>query len=71
MGDKQVIKKTGEVIEKLPNVTFKVVLDDGKEVLAHLSGKMRLFSIKILPGDKVFIEFSPHDLTKGRIVQRL
>ncbi len=71
MNEKQVVRKIGEVLESLPNVTFKVVLEDNSEVLAHLSGKMRLFKIKILSGDKVMIEFSPHDLTKGRIIQRL
>ncbi|PIP21640.1 MAG: translation initiation factor IF-1 [Candidatus Nealsonbacteria bacterium CG23_combo_of_CG06-09_8_20_14_all_40_13] len=66
-----VIKVEGEVVEALPNATFKVVLDNGHEILAHLSGKMRLHFIKILTGDKVSVEMSPYDLTKGRIVRRL
>jgi len=69
--DEQIIRKTGKVIENLPNVTFRVVLEDNNEILAHLSGKMRLFKIKILPGDKVMVELSKYDLTKGRIIQRL
>jgi len=66
-----VIKVEGEVVEALPNATFKVVLDNGHEILAHLSGKMRLHFIKILTGDKVSVEMSPYDLTKGRIVRPL
>lgn len=61
----------GVVIENLPNTFFKVRLDDGREVLAHLAGKMRLFYIKVLPGDRVQIEMTPYDNTKGRIVRRL
>lgn len=60
----------GEVIELLPNATFRVNLNSGHEILAHLSGKMRMFKIRILPGDKVVIEMSPYDLSKGRIVYR-
>ena len=60
----------GEVIELLPNTTFKVVLENGQEILAHLSGKMRRFKIRILPGDKVTVEISPYDMTKGRIIFR-
>lgn len=67
---KKLIKKTGIVIEALPAATFKVRLDDGLEILAHLSGKLRMNYIKILPGDKVTIEMSPYDQTKGRIVYR-
>lgn len=67
---KKLIKKTGIVIEALPAATFKVRLDDGTEILAHLSGKLRMNYIKILPGDKVTIEMSPYDQTKGRIVYR-
>lgn len=66
----QDLVKTGEVIEALPSVTFKVRLEDGKEVLAYLSGKLRMFKIRILPGDKVQVELSPYDLRKGRIVYR-
>ena len=59
-----------EVIENLPSTTFKVKLDSGQEVLAHLSGRMRLNFIKILPGDKVKVEIPPSDLSKGRIIYR-
>lgn len=64
------IKVDGVVLEALPNATFKVKLDTGQEVIAHVSGKMRIHFIKILPGDKVQVELSPYDLTKGRIVYR-
>ncbi len=63
-------KKQGVIIEKFPNTTFKVRLDDGSEVLAYISGKMRINRIKILPGDRVTLEFSPYDQTRGRIVYR-
>lgn len=66
-----IIKKEGEVIETLPGTMFRVKMDDGTEVLAHLSGKMRMFYIKILLGDRVIIEMSPSDQTKGRIVRRM
>ena len=66
-----VIKKEGEVIETLPGTMFRVKMDDGSEVLAHLSGKMRMFYIKILLGDRVAVEMSPSEQTKGRIVRRL
>jgi len=59
------------VVEPLPNAMFKVALDNGHEVLAHISGKMRKHFIRILPGDKVRVELSPYDLTRGRIVYRL
>ena len=65
------IKKEGRVIEALPNAFFKVLLDDGKEVMGFLSGKMRLNRIKVLPGDKVTLEMTPYDDNKGRIVYRL
>ena len=68
---KKIIKKEGRVIEALPNAFFKVLLDDGREVRGFLSGKMRLNRISILPGDKVTLEMSPYDETKGRIVYRL
>ena len=68
---KSVIKKEGRVIEALPNAFFKVVLEDGSEIMGFLSGKMKLNRIKILPGDKVTIEMSPYDNSKGRIVYRL
>lgn len=67
----QVIKKEGRVIEALPNAFFKVVLSDGKEILGFLSGKMRMNRITILPGDKVSLEMTPYDESKGRIVYRL
>jgi translation initiation factor IF-1 len=61
---------TGEISETLPNAMFKVKLEDGHEVLAHVSGKMRMYFIRIVPGDKVTIELSPYDLTRGRIIRR-
>ena len=60
----------GEVLESLPAGTFKVELDNGHEILAHLSGKLRMFHIRITPGDQVKVEMTPYDLTKGRIVFR-
>lgn len=63
-------EKDGIVRESLPNTLFRVELEDGQVVLCHLSGKMRIHFIKILPGDKVRIEMTPYDLTKGRIVYR-
>lgn len=66
-----VIKKEGQVIETLPGTMFCVKMDDGSEVLTHLSGKMRMFHIKILLGDRVIVEMSPSDQTKGRIVRRM
>ena len=60
----------GTVLETLPNAMFKVELENGHKVLAHVSGKMRMHFIKILPGDKVTIELSPYDLTRGRITYR-
>ena len=70
MVKEEAIKKQGVVIEGLPNASFKVKLDDDSEVLAHISGKMRIHFIKILPGDTVTVEVSPYDKTKGRIVYR-
>lgn len=67
----KIIKTEGRVLEALPNAFFKVLLDDGKEVMGFLSGKMRLNRITILPGDKVTVEMSPYDQTKGRITYRL
>ena len=60
----------GKVLEKLPNAMFQVELDNGHQVLAHISGKLRMNYIRILPGDKVTVELSPYDLAKGRIVWR-
>jgi translation initiation factor IF-1 len=65
------IIQIGTVFEALPNATFRIRLEDGKEILGHLAGKMRLFYIRVLLGDKVKVELSPYDETKGRIVQRL
>jgi translation initiation factor IF-1 len=64
------IQVEGTVIEPLPNAMFRVELEGGHKVLAHVSGKMRMHFIKILPGDKVTVELSPYDLTRGRIVYR-
>ena len=64
------IEIDGEILETLPNAMFKVKLENGHQVLAHISGKMRMHYIKILPGDKVKLELSPYDLTKGRITYR-
>jgi translation initiation factor IF-1 len=71
MSDKELIKAEGVVEESLPNTTFKVKLENGHEVLAHISGRMRVHYIRLLPGDKVILEMSPYDLSKGRIVQRI
>jgi len=65
-----VIEVEGKVIEKLPNANFQVQLENGHTILAHISGKLRMNFIRIIPGDKVLIEMSPYDLTKGRIVWR-
>jgi translation initiation factor IF-1 len=70
MDNKNINRKTGIVIESLPSTNFKVKLDDGMEVLAHLAGKMRMNRIKVLPGDRVTVEMSPYDDKKGRIVFR-
>jgi translation initiation factor IF-1 len=64
------IQVEGTVVEPLPNAMFRVELENGHKVLAHISGKMRMHFIKILPGDKVTVELSPYDLTRGRIVYR-
>ncbi len=68
---KDFIEMKGEVLELLPATAFRVLTESGNEILAHLSGKMRMYRIKILPGDKVKIEISPYDLTKGRITYRM
>ena len=67
MSKEDVIELQGEVLEALPNAMFRVELENGHKILAHISGKMRMHYIKILPGDKVKVEMSPYDLTKGRI----
>jgi len=69
--NKQFVEVEGVVEEMLPNAKFRVTLDNGHEVIAHLSGKMRMYKIKVLPSDKVKIEMTPYDLAKGRITQRL
>ncbi|MFC1644707.1 translation initiation factor IF-1 [Patescibacteria group bacterium] len=68
---KELIKLEGTILEALPSTTFKVELENGHKVLAHISGRMRVHYIKLLPGDRVLLEMSPYDLTKGRIVQRM
>ena len=70
MSKADVIEIEGPVVEKLPNARFQVELENGHQVLAHISGKLRMNFIKILPGDKVTLELSPYDLSKGRIIWR-
>lgn len=70
MSKSDVIQLEGKVIEKLPNAMFQVELENGHQVLAHISGKLRMNYIRILPGDRVTIELSPYDLSKGRITWR-
>lgn len=69
--NKDLIELEGKVMENLPNAVFRVQLDSGQTVLGHLSGKMRVNMIKVLPGDRVIIEMTPYDLSKGRITRRL
>lgn len=70
MSKEDVIEVEGTVVEALPNAMFQVELENGHQVLAHISGKLRMNFIRILPGDKVVIELSPYDLTRGRITWR-
>ncbi len=70
MSKADVIEIEGTVVEKLPNAMFRVKLENDNEVLAHISGKLRMHFIRILPGDKVTLEMSPYDLSKGRIIWR-
>ena len=70
MAQDDVIEIEGTIKETLPNAMFKVELENGHEILAHVSGKIRMHYIRILPGDKVTVEMSPYDLTKGRITYR-
>ena len=70
MAKEQAIQVEGVIKETLPNAMFKVVLENGHEVLAHVSGKMRMHYIKILPGDKIKLELSPYELSRGRITFR-
>ena len=67
---KDVIELEGTILESMPNAMFRVELENGHEILAHISGKLRMNYIKILPGDKVKVELSPYDLTRGRITWR-
>ncbi|GAH21240.1 unnamed protein product [marine sediment metagenome] len=71
MAKEKCIEMQGKVIQSLPNATFRVELENGCEILAHISGKIRMHFIRILPGDRVKVEISPYDLTQGRIVYRL
>jgi translation initiation factor IF-1 len=70
MAKEEVIQMPGEIIETLPNATFRVRLENGHVILGHISGKMRMHYIRILPGDKVTVELTPYDLKRGRIVFR-
>ncbi len=70
MAKEDVIEVEGTVVESLPNTNFKVELENGHQILAHISGKLRMNYIKILPGDKVKVELSPYDLSRGRIIWR-
>lgn len=70
MSKKDVIEVEGKVLESLPNAMFKIELANGHKVLAHVSGKIRMNFIRILPGDRVTVELSPYDLTRGRIIYR-
>ena len=70
MSKEELLELTGEVIEKLPNAMFRVKFENGVEILAHTAGKMRKFRIRVMVGDKVAIEMTPYDLTKGRITYR-
>ena len=70
MAKEDVIEMQGEVVENLPNATFKVKLENGHEIIAHTAGRMRKNRIRVLAGDKVLVEMTPYDLTKGRITYR-
>lgn len=70
MSKKNTIEVEGVVVDALPNAIFKVKLDNGYEIIAHISGKLRMYNIRVLPGDRVNLELSPYDLTKGRITWR-
>lgn len=71
MNDKQVTRIEGIIEEALPGASFKVKLSDGRVVLAHLAGKMRLYYIKVVPGDQVVVELTPYDPNRGRIIRRM
>ncbi|GAC1414208.1 MAG: hypothetical protein NVSMB66_7240 [Candidatus Doudnabacteria bacterium] len=68
---KEVIELDGKVLENLPNALFRIQIDSGQIILAHIAGKLRVNKIRVLPGDKVIVEVTPYDLTRGRIVRRL
>ena len=70
MAKQELIKQDGTIVEALSNAMFRVKLENEHEIIAHISGKMRMYYIKILPGDKVAVEMSPYDLSKGRITYR-
>ena len=70
MAKEETIQMQGEIVETLPNATFRVKLENGHVILGHISGKMRMHYIRILPGDRVKVELSPYDLTRGRVVYR-
>ena len=70
MAKQSAIEQDGTIVEALSNAMFRVELENGHEIIAHISGKMRMYYIKILPGDKIRVEMSPYDLSKGRIVFR-
>lgn len=71
MPSNDIIEVEGQVAEALPNALFKIALDSGQEIMGHLSGKMRIHYIRIVPGDRVKVQITPYDLTKGRIVTRI
>ncbi len=71
MAKKDAIMVNGDVLETLPNATFRVKLENNQIILAHLAGKLRLYYIKVMPGDRVIVEMSPYDLSKGRIIKRI
>ena len=70
MAKEKNIEVDGEIVETLPNAMFKVILENGHEVLAHVSGKIRMNFIRVIPGDRVLVELSPYDLTRGRVTYR-
>jgi translation initiation factor IF-1 len=70
MAKEDVLQMQGEIVETLPNATFRVKLENGHVILGHISGKMRMHYIRILPGDKVTVELTPYDVTRGRIIFR-
>ncbi len=71
MPSDEIIETEGKVLEALPNALFKIQLESGQEIVGHLSGKMRIHYIRVVPGDRVKVQMTPYDLSKGRIIQRL